>query len=225
MRLSLLDCSALVAVLLLVGASLASCALVGGPVDRSLLTGDPCEPPCWQSLVPGASTVQEVEDVLAGSEYVRQGSVKRERWGGFSTIWWESTASWASGSGRNAAIMKGDMLQVLMIYLDHELVLEDILERYGTPEKLWVTWTSFGGVEVAVRFYYPHEGLIFTLVLQPSNGYHELEPGSRVTAVRYFVPTSLEGLIHLGESIPFPPREYVDTELADWQGYGPIEVH
>ena len=223
MRLSLLDCLALVVALSLLGVSLVSCA-PGGPVDRSLLTGDPCEPPCWQGLVPGVSTVQEVEGVLAGSEYVKQDSVERERWGGFSTIWWESTASWASGSGRNAAVMKGDMLQVLMICLDYELVLEDIVERYGTLEKLWVTWTSLGGVEVAVRLYYPHEGLIFALVLQPSNGYHELEPGSRVTVVRYFAPTSLEGLIRLGESIPFPPREYVETDLDDWSGYGPIKV-
>jgi len=224
MRLSLLDCVALAVAMLLLGASLVSCALAG-PVDRSLLSGDPCQPPCWQGLVPGVSTVQEVEDVLAGSEYVKQESVTRERWGGFSTIWWESAVSWASGSGRNAAVMKGEMLQILMICLDYELALEDIVERYGAPEKLWASWAWPGGVEVAVRLYYPAEGLTFALVLQPSNGYHELEPGSKVTVVRYFAPTSLEGLIDLGESIPFPPREYMDTELADWQGYGPIEVH
>lgn len=209
--------------LLLLGASLASCAL-GGPVDGSLLSGDPCEPPCWQGLVPGVSTVQEVEDVLAASEYVKQDSVERERWGGFSTIWWESTTSWASGSGRNAAVIQGEMLQVLALCLDYELALEDIVERYGTPEKLWVTRTSLGGAEVAVRLYYPGEGLIVALVLQPSNGYYELEPGSKVIVVRYFAPTSLEGLIDLGESVPFPPREYMDTDLADWRGYGPIEV-
>jgi hypothetical protein len=223
MKQSVLDCLALAVAMVLLGASLVSCAL-GGPVDRSLLSGDPCEPPCWQGLVPGFSTAQEVEDVLAASEYVKQDSVQRERWGGFRTIWWESTASWASGSGRNAAVIKGEMLQVLMLCLDYELALEDIVGRYGTPEKLWAARTSLGGVEVAVRLYYPGEGLIPTLVLQPTNGYYELEPGSKVTAVRYFAPTSLEGLIDFGESIPFPPREYVDTDLADWQGYGPIDV-
>jgi hypothetical protein len=222
-RRSLLNCAALAVAMVLLGASLVSCAL-GGPVDGSLLSGEPCEPPCWQGLVPGFSTAQEVEDVLAASEYVKQDSVERERWGGFRTIWWESTASWASGSGRNAAVIKGEMLQVLMICVDYKLTLENIVDRYGTPEKLWASWAWPGGVEAAVTLYYPGEGLAVGLVLQPANGYHELEPDSKVTVVWYFAPTSLEGLIDLGDSILFPPKEYVDTELADWKGYGPIEV-
>ncbi|HUW96302.1 MAG TPA: hypothetical protein VMW58_10995 [Anaerolineae bacterium] len=194
------------------------------PLDTSLLTGEPCEPPCWQGLVPGVSTVREVEGVLAGSEYVKQDSVERERWGGSSTIWWESTASPPRGTERNAAVIKDSLLQTLVICPDYELAVDDIVGRYGTPEKLWASWAWPGGVEAAVTLYYPDEGLTVGLVLQPADGYHELDPGSKVTVVWYFAPTSLEGLINLGESIIFPPKEYVDTELVDWQGYGPIEV-
>jgi len=223
MKLSMLAYAALVVGLLVLGTSLASCD-VRGPLDMSLLTGRPCEPPCWQGLIPGVSTKEEVEDFIATSEYVDRDSVYRERSWGADAIWWESAAWWTTNPEPNAFVLDRDTLIVVRIQLDYELTLESLLETYGPPQKLWAHWRGWGRADILVNLYYPTLGLIPQLVVEPSDGEHELQPHSKVIRVWYYPRTSLEGLVDLGESIPLPPREYVDTDLDDWSGYGPIEV-
>ncbi|HUW96175.1 MAG TPA: hypothetical protein VMW58_10345, partial [Anaerolineae bacterium] len=58
------------------------------PLDKSLLTGEPCEPPCWQGLVPGTSTEAEVDEFLATSEYVEPGIEKSRYPGGLEIRWY-----------------------------------------------------------------------------------------------------------------------------------------
>ncbi len=207
---------------LVLAAWLTSCGLTG-PVDRSLLTGEPCEPPCWQGLVPGVSTEQEVESALRASEYVDPDSVYPERSGGARIISWESTAWWTASAEPNAFILDGDTLMVISMQLDYELTLEDLLDRYGPPHKVWTQWRDWGSVDALVNLYYPSIGLIPQLVLEPSAGQHELEPHSQVIRVWYCPGSSLEGLADLGSSIPFPPREYMESALHDWAGYGTLK--
>ncbi|HUW14593.1 MAG TPA: hypothetical protein VM537_33040, partial [Anaerolineae bacterium] len=40
------------------------------PVDTSLLTGEPCEPPCWQGLTPGESTEEDVAEFMKATRFV-----------------------------------------------------------------------------------------------------------------------------------------------------------
>ena len=214
----------LLCVALLIAAICSGC----GQVDRTLLTGDPCEPPCWQGLTPGVSTAQQVEHFLGASQYVKPDSVHREAWGwrDLTTISWESTAWWIGKAEPNALIVQGDTLMVISIQLDYELTLEDLLDRYGPPQRYWARWRGWGGADVIVNLYYPTTGLVTKLVVEssPSDGHHRLEPDSLVTRVWYCPSTSLDGLADLGDLIPLPPREYMDTDLNDWGGYGAIEV-
>lgn len=208
---------------LLISGTLTSCS-APPPLDTSLLTGDPCEPPCWQGLTPGVSTAQQVEDFLSASQYVKPDSLDRERWGTTRTISWESTAWWTANAAPNALTLHGDTLMVIWIQLDYELTLEDLLDRYGPPQRYWARWRGWGGADAIVNLYYPTLGLVPRLVLEPSDDHHKLEPHSLVMGVWYCPSTSLEGLADLGDFIPFPPRQYIDTDLHDWRGYGAIEV-
>jgi len=223
-RLSVLACTALAVSLSILGSSLTSCHF-SGPVDRSLLTGEPCQPPCWQGLVPGVSTEQEVENLIAVSEYVNPHRVYRERSGGATIISWESAVWSIARAQPNAFILDGDTLMVITHELDYELTLEDLLARYGPPQKFWVRWRGWGTADVLVNLYYPAMGLVLELVLEPSDGYHELQPQNQVMRVWYCPGTSLEGFLDLGESIPFPPEEYMETDLHDWGGYGTVKPY
>lgn len=41
------------------------------PIDRSVLTDDPCAAPCWQGITPGETTTSEAWDVLIDLAFIR----------------------------------------------------------------------------------------------------------------------------------------------------------
>jgi hypothetical protein len=45
--------------------------------DRSLFTGLPCAPPCWQGIVPGETTAEEAMQILRASPYVKQDNIEK----------------------------------------------------------------------------------------------------------------------------------------------------
>jgi hypothetical protein len=199
-------------------ASVGSCSLHGG-ADRSLLTGQPCGPPCWQGLVPGVSTLEEVLAYMKRSYYVgdyyRDGSIIR----------WQSTQGGRSYGAWNAFAVEGDLLMVIRTYLDYDLTLDQLLERYGPPEKFQANWKGGSSVDADITLFYPALGLAPRVELKPSNGGYDLQPDTLVILVWYFPPTSLEGLVDLAGYIPFPQKEeYAETVLQDWHGYGLIEL-
>ena len=212
----------LVCVGLLTVVALTSCG-EPAPVDMSLLTGEPCEPPCWQGLVPGVSTEEEVLQYMADSNYV--GHHYRDPFAGSNTIWWQSTLAGRSQRTYNAFGIRGGMLAGMVILLDYEFTLEELLIKYGDPEKFRAQWESGSSANAEVTLYYPRLGIIPQLVLRPSDGYHELQPESKVIRVWYFPPTSLDGLFYLAGDIPFPDkRKHAEIVLQDWQGCGRIEL-
>lgn len=209
--------------LLSMGACLASCRPteeVG--VDTSLLTGDPCGPPCWQGLVPGMSTEEDVVCYLAQSDYV--GEYYRDTYAGSTTLWWQSTLPGRSQATYNAFGITDGTLSDMVIYLDYRVTLDRVLERYGPPDKLWAQWSTGGSAQALVNLYYPGEGFIPQLVVEPSDGHHELVPETLVTRVWYFVPTTLDQLHELRDAVPFPGSGYEQSELQDWAGYGRIDM-
>jgi hypothetical protein len=113
----------------------------------------------------------------------------------------------------------------MRIYLDYQVMLEQLLDKYGPPEKFRAQFESGGGVGAVVSTYYPAHGFIAQLEVEPSDGQHELEAGTKVVRVWYFPPTSLDGLFDLAGVVPFPDkRGDADMVLQDWHGYGTVDL-
>ena len=165
------------------------------PVDTSLLTGEPCEPPCWQGLTPGESTLQEVNEFVRTAGFVNPQTLFRsgvyrggERVG--LSIEWGSAAG--RGRGYNDFIVESGVLKYIIIYPDYDLSLERLFERYGPPEKYVA---NLRGVErrwVEVTLYYPTHGFTVELVRRYDDTTLTLKPESRVASVWYFL-----SLIHI----------------------------
>jgi hypothetical protein len=198
------------------------------PADMSLLTGEPCEPPCWQGLIPGQSTEQELVVLLDASEQVDPRSVHQESGGCGQLTYWRNRDPFASLSARsgwttNYACTSHKVLKVVMEYLSYEANLEQLLERYGPPEALRA---QPGGIPerpyVEVSLYYPAHGLMCQLELSDQD--EPLRPETRVIRAWYFAAATLESLADPGSGVPFPPAEYVPDALQEWQGYGPVRV-
>ena len=199
------------------------------PLDTSLLTGEPCGPPCWQGLTPGESTLEEVNEFLRSSQLVDQSSIFRgqvTRGRGEvvgTTIQWWSTANMSTlprQLGNDSVIMAG-VLQYMTIWLDSGVTLQDLLERYGAPAKFTAWMEPVDPPHVRVTLFYPRHGFEATLII-PQDDAH-LRPGSGIVTVWYFRSASqMAGYLRLCREIGYPCAS--EDTLQDWQGYGAIDL-
>ena len=228
MRVSTSASIALLCMALLIAATSHGCG-EPPPLDMSLLTGEPCEPPCWHGLTPGVSTEDEVNDFLRSSELVDQssifrGEVTRDRGEvvGTTMQWW-STANMSSlprQLGNNSVIMQG-LLQYLTIWLDSEVTLQDLLERYGDPDKFTAWLEPVDPPRVVVVLLYPRHGFEATLTIPRDDV--QLRPESEIVRVWYFRSASqIEDYLRLCREIGYPCAS--EDTLQEWHGYGPIDL-
>jgi hypothetical protein len=197
------------------------------PVDDSLLTCKPCEPPCWQGLTPGVSTEDELYEFLRTSELVDQTTLWiRDRTSGRGEVvgvgvhWWSTadTASVCRQWGNNVMTRDG-VVQEIMVFLDSEVTLVDLSDRYGEPYRWSVTWVAPDIPDLDVTLYYPDHGFAAQLTLPADDTW--LRPESTVDLVRYYVVVSPADFLELGPEAGYFYAYEADS-LRDWQGYGMV---
>jgi hypothetical protein len=196
------------------------------PVDASLLTGEPCEPPCWQGLTPGESTENEVVEFIRATKYVDPRTIYRGKVyrGGEVvgvSIQWRSTAAVSRSVESNAFVIEDGLLESIVIYPDREVTLENVVERYGSPEKFRAFVAGFHQPYVSLTVYYPTHG--FTADLELTIDDPRLRPDSEVVRVWYFRAAPLERFVELAcdaGRFSGPPYKVL-ARLRDWEGYGP----
>ena len=213
--------------------SLGLCVGCAGPppVEMSLLTGDPCEPPCWQGLTPGQSTEADVREFLRSSRFADTRTIYRaalSRGGQVvgTSIQWRSTAARSSNVDSNDFAIEGGVLRDMIIYPDYDVTLESLLQRYGPPDKFHVMVTGRHVPALRVTLFYPARG--FTATLELPADQLVLRPETTVIQVWYSEAGPLEtfielGISYLGTYLGTTPEQWSQS-LRDWQGYGVIEV-
>ena len=226
MRVSTSASIALLCMALLIAATSHGCG-EPPPLDTSLLTGDPCEPPCWQGLIPGESTEEEVNQFVRTSELVDQATVfrgaitmgPRSEVVGVSVQWWSpaNMANLPRQLGNFADIVDG-LLQSMTIWLDSEVTLQDLLERYGSPDKFTAYRQPGGPQHVSVTLYFASHGFTAELILPW--GDVRLRPESEILYVRYLPVAPLDEFLDLATY----GASAIEETSQDWQGYGPIEL-
>jgi hypothetical protein len=197
-------------------------------LDMSLLTGEPCEPPCWQGLVPGVSTLEEVDQVLTGSEYVAPGSIYKDWYGDILSVLWRPR--WQSPAD-NRFVLRGNVLQHMKMYVEPEVTLGQVVDKWGPPDKFQAGRSLHPEpVYIAVDLFYRELGMMVELRLPEDD--RQLTPDEEIVRVHYFEPAPLEEvLVTLVWGEGQPPteeqREVLELWLAgwhDWQGYGTVEL-
>jgi len=227
MRDSLLTAAVFLPLLIL--ATSFGCRGAPPPVDTSLLTGEPCEPPCWQGLTPGVSTEEEVREFVRTSELVDQSELYiRERTEdtgevvGVSVHWWSraNTPRVPTQFGNNV-ITRDGVVEEITVFLDSDVTLADLLERYGEPHRWSVTWVSIEMPDLDVTLYYPNHGFRAQLILPADD--RLLRPESIVHLVRYHVVVPPENFLELGPEAGYF-NAYEADSLRDWEGYGIVSL-
>jgi hypothetical protein len=195
------------------------------PVDRSLLTGEPCQPPCWQGLMPGVSTEDQVNEFLRTSPFVQRTTIYRGRvtrsgeMAGVS-IDWLSTANVQGAHAVNSFRVEGGVLRDIIVYLDSKATLKELLEVYGPPDGFSAGLTGVESTRVDVVLLYPEHGFIAFLSLPAHDP--SLQPDSVLSWLWYFRAAPLDRFLVLTREVGFFSGSVEVESFWSWEGYGPI---
>jgi hypothetical protein len=179
-------------------------------VDRSILTDDPCAPPCWQGVVPGNTmTKEEVIELLETLPNV--GSIWESYPGGIDWVWrqwpWE-------GTGYNGVDLAESRVHNISLSIAFELTVEEILDKYGPPDATNAVLAGVHRNYIGMSLLYPTQGL--WLKARLSDYRPVLDPTTRIYMAHYLIPAdSLESWLG-------PDMAYM--QLQPWPGYGEIDV-
>jgi hypothetical protein len=190
------------------------------PVDRSILTDNPCAAPCWQRIVPGETTAAEAWDILTNLEFIDHDHYPyRGKTGEQDVGWitWRTLACDDPAKVGDVYVRDGVVTQI-SVALDFDLTLQDVLDKYGAPEKLLAYQIGSDILNTNIHFYYPQQGLIFVSwadPVPPSDSF-ALNPVTPITLVYYFAPTSMDSLFN---DLPQYARRlrFGEEYLLDWQ--------
>lgn len=212
---------------------LVGCPLQPQPVDMSLLSGDPCAPPCWQHITPGVTSTVEALAQLMRSPFVKKNSLS-----GVSDEMIEELgirvtySSWESAAGpwdkyfqitRNYIYFHNDTVLWIKVFLEYELTAGQVVEKYGVPKGIFFTPGPHG--EKHISLYYPHQGLSLE-VLSPRISPQEWErkvviisEDLKITKAIYFIPDSTEGewFVRRWHTLGKMP-------LVQWRGFGEYKL-
>ena len=192
-------------------------------VAQGLLTGEPCGPPCFQGLVPGSSTEDDVRQFLRSGEYaVGPYAVIDRSEEGVLVILWDRRGL---GGQRNEFQMQDHVLSLMSMYVDSDVTLEQVLNRYGAPSKFEAGLNLSGRVYTWVSLFYHEDGMMLDLYLY--DNVPQLKPETEVARVSYFEAVPLDEAIATLQGKKGQALE--DFELQwleywhDWEGYGVVE--
>jgi hypothetical protein len=136
--------------------------------DRSFISGEPCEPPCWYGLIPGESTEDQLDDVLSTLPFVEKDSIRK----------WEHVSKGiivdgnevdyncmvANGGICGYIIVANGVIQVISHKIIYELPLETVIEKLGQPDYVIYTPYSPHGDGCEINLDWLDRGIIARLV-------------------------------------------------------------
>lgn len=101
--------------------------------DTSLVSGEPCEAPCWQGLIPGETAWGVAQDLLDTSDLYTEVNTDRDRQTG------EAWIDFAYEEGLQCCRLytsDGETLDTILLLLAPQIPLGDVIDRHGEPTYL-----------------------------------------------------------------------------------------
>lgn len=154
-------------------------------VDRSLLTGIPCLPPCWYGIEPGESTQTEARSVLDNTFFVDPASIVTNQ------------ASWIDG--RSASIITFDcnppisrrcgtltfveeVLTEIHIPILYEISFDQAVSVLGPPDHFFIEPIHVQVVDCGAGLVWEDLGLLLTTNVKAASECDALREAASLTA-------------------------------------------
>ena len=159
--------------------------------DVSLVTGEPCDPPCWQNIAPGETSVSDAVDILEslGADPLQAG-IEGILFGTNGVPCCQINSD------------DGETVSAILLQLAPKMLLGDVIARLGEPT--FVTGLPFSETEHALVLIYPESGFFAYAFVAGADG--QLEAISPIVTVMFTTPDDLKAAI---SNLP----------LDGWQGF------
>jgi hypothetical protein len=169
--------------------------------DTTLVSGDPCEAPCWQDLIPGETEWSEarayIEETSTYTDIERSTSEENNA----------EAVSFGQTEGQPCCYIytaEGETVDRIWLLLSPQILLDEVIDRYGEPE--FIQAEDFPGDQALVAMLYPDIPLVVYAYAE-SIAEGELTPASDVIGVLYLSDAEMETVL-----------EYENRYF--WDGYG-----
>lgn len=171
--------------------------------DTSLVTGIPCEAPCWQDIVPGETPWNEVQDFLTQDEdYTNIESARDDETGEEAVVF-----NYTDGPQCCRIYSRtGDVVDMIWLLLAPNMRLGDVLERYGDPT--WLSAEDVTADQTFVALVFPDVPMVlYAFGAGIETG--ELTAASEVIGAVYMTAAEMETVLEI-------------SNLHAWDGYGSL---
>lgn len=194
------------------------CSCNPEPQLTNNIAASPCNPPCWQNITPGESTIEDVQNRIPFID------IKHVVWiGSFDKyseyVWWNFT----NPSQYGWIGFNGNVVGDIQISGNINLNLEQAVSKYGTPAKYVYGLYSDGDLFfVKVSILYPEKGLIISF-RNKNTRIVEILSNQEIDLLIFVDPKSYEDyLITILRPIIY--EEDFKERSRIWNGYTTIET-
>ena len=165
--------------------------------DDSLVTQNPCAPPCFRGITVGQTTFTDaLAKVKADSSFANVQNQDKP-----------PQAAWAAAGGDGCCHMSADpdsgLINAVLIKVTPKMTIKQVIDKYGPPE--YVTWVDYAPPqEVALGLVFQKTGIVTWV--SPADANATLKETDPVVVVLYLDPKDFTKLL--------------DTAtLQAWNGY------
>jgi hypothetical protein len=173
--------------------------------DTGLITGEPCEAPCWQTIVPGETLWGQALDLLAANTSYTGQDRTRSRDSD------EVVLSFGYQDGPQCCRLytrDGEIVSSILLLMAPEMKLEQVLERYGEPQ--YLHGEDLTSDQTFVSLVYPDVPMIvYAFVAGIESG--ELTAQSEIIGAVMMTADEMQLLLD-------------GTSLYNWSGYGALKT-
>ena len=161
--------------------------------DTSLVTGQPCEAPCWQSITPGETSYQEA---MARLDELESTLILQAE---------DSAITFAGIDGDACCqIMSDDsgVVSAILLQLSPQMQMGDVVERHNEPT--FVIGQPFSESEAMLILIYPEQAMLVYAMVSGEDGL--MQETSPIVAAMVMTPNQISQLI-------------ASSPLDNWKGF------
>jgi hypothetical protein len=171
--------------------------------DTSLISGEPCGPPCFRGITPGETAWNDALTIVEDASDFTNIQVQESEEEDDSLV----VAAWQEGENTEICCQMrsddGEIVSLIFLRTAPGMTLEQLLEAYGPPT--YLTGQEFTEDQAIASLVYP-EQLMVVYIFVEGVAAGEVKPGSEIIGALYMLESEMELLAQT-------------TELHEWEGY------
>ncbi|RMG75650.1 MAG: hypothetical protein D6711_06100 [Chloroflexi bacterium] len=171
--------------------------------ETGLISGDPCDAPCWRGIIPGETTWEDAVEIMQADETL--GDLELQEQG---------EARGASFTQQDGILccqiisQTGEFVEFIQLQIAPGVTLGEVIEKYGEPD--YVDGEPYSSDQyILILFYEETPMLIYAFAPDSESA---LDGDSEIIGLVYLTDDLMEQFI-------------TTSDLAEWQGYESFDFY